>query len=192
VKKKAEWALQWINKEGLNTFAKCLIRFTTIKGIFFSGSFCSIFWLKKHSLMPSLAFSNELISHNKGLHAEFACLLYSMLMNKPSSDVPKQIVLKAVKIEKEFVMELLPVALIGMNAGLMCQYIKFVTNHLLVVLGCNKHYNAMNPFPWMELILLEGKTNFFKCQVGEYAKLGVKALSNTNSTVCVFTTDEEF
>jgi ribonucleotide reductase beta subunit family protein with ferritin-like domain len=192
VKKKAEWALQWINKEGLNTFAKRLIGFTAVEGIFFLGSFCSIFWLKKCGLMPGLTFSNELISCDKGLHAEFACLLYSMLVNKPSSDMPKQIILEAIEIEKEFVTESLPVALIGMNVGLMCQYIEFVADHLLVALGCDKHYNAMNPFPWMELMSLKGKTNFFKCQVSEYAKSGIKALSNTDSTVCMFTTDEEF
>jgi ribonucleotide reductase beta subunit family protein with ferritin-like domain len=174
VKKKAEWALKWICKEGgADTFAERLVGFAAVEGIFFSGSFCAIFWLKKRGLMPGLAFSNELISRDEGLHCDFACLLYSMLVSKPSSQVPTQIIIEAVDIEKEFVTESLPVDLIGMNSHLMCQYIEFVADRLLVALGCDKHYHQENPFPWMELISLEGKTNFFERRVGEYAKAGV-------------------
>jgi ribonucleotide reductase beta subunit family protein with ferritin-like domain len=151
IKKKADWALKWIAVKGVETFAS---RLAAVEGIFFSGSFCSIFWLKKRDLMPGLAFSNELISRDEGLHCDFACLLYGMLANKPSNDVPKQIILEAVEIEKEFVADSLPVALIGMNAGLMCQYIEFVADRLLVALGCGKHYNQTNPFPWMELCVI--------------------------------------
>ncbi|WBR14715.1 Ribonucleotide-diphosphate reductase small chain [Pandoravirus kuranda] len=174
VKKKADWAMRWINKPGLDTFAERLIGFAAVEGIFFSGSFCAIFWLKKRGLMPGLAFSNELISRDEGLHCDFACLLYSMLVNRPPADVPLQIITEAVEIEKEFVTESLPVALIGMNADLMCQYIEFVADRLLVALGCAKHYNRANPFSWMEMISLDGKTNFFERRVGEYAKAGVR------------------
>lgn len=189
VKKKADWAMKWINKEGVETFAERLVGFAAVEGIFFSGSFCSIFWLKKRGLMPGLAFSNEMISRDEGLHCDFACLLYTMLVNKPSTDVPKQIILEAVEIEKEFVTESLPVALIGMNADLMCQYIEFVADRLLAALGCDKHYNQTNPFPWMELISLEGKTNFFERRVGEYAKAGVSSKQENSR---VFTTSEDF
>nr|UDO47550.1 ribonucleoside-diphosphate reductase small chain [Pandoravirus massiliensis] len=174
VKKKADWAMRWINKPGLDTFAERLVGFAAVEGIFFSGSFCAIFWLKKRGLMPGLTFSNELISRDEGLHCDFACLLYSMLVNKPPGNVPLQIITEAVEIEKEFVTESLPVALIGMNASLMCQYIEFVANRLLVALGCPKHYKATNPFPWMEMMSLDGKTNFFERRVGEYAKAGVR------------------
>jgi ribonucleotide reductase beta subunit family protein with ferritin-like domain len=192
VKKKADWAMKWIGKEGTpaDTFAERLIGFAAVEGIFFSGSFCSIFWLKKRGLMPGLAFSNELISRDEGLHCDFACLLYGMLVNKPSTDVPKQIILEAVEIEKEFVTESLPVALIGMNAELMCQYIEFVADRLLAALGCEKHYNKTNPFPWMELISLDGKTNFFERRVGEYAKANVS--SHKSGDQRVFTLDEDF
>lgn len=175
VKKKADWAMRWINKPGLDTFAERLIGFAAVEGIFFSGSFCAIFWLKKRGLMPGLTFSNELISRDEGLHCDFACLLYLMLVNRPPVDVPLRIITEAVEIEKEFVTESLPVALIGMNADLMCQYIEFVADRLLVALGCAKHYNATNPFPWMEMISLDGKTNFFERRVGEYAKAGVRS-----------------
>jgi len=190
VKKKADWAMKWIGKEGIETFPERLVGFAAVEGIFFSGSFCAIFWLKKRGLMPGLAFSNELISRDEGLHTDFACLLYSMLVNKPPQDVPKQIILEAVEIEKEFVTDSLPVALIGMNAELMCQYIEFVADRLLVALGCQKHYNSTNPFPWMELISLEGKTNFFERRVGEYAKAGVSAGNQTQQRV--FTLNEDF
>ncbi len=173
VKKKAEWALRWIEKAGADTFPERLVAFAAVEGIFFSGSFCSIFWLKKRGLMPGLCFSNELISRDEGLHCDFACLLYSMLVNRPSTNIPTQIIKEAVEIEKEFVSESLPVGLIGMNAELMCQYIEFVADRLLVALGCPKVYNAANPFPWMEMISLQGKTNFFERKVGEYAKASV-------------------
>lgn len=170
VKKKADWALRWIEN---GTFAERLVAFAAVEGIFFSGSFCSIFWLKKRGLMPGLATSNEFISRDEGLHCDFACLLYSMLKNQlPQSDINKMIV-DAVKIEQEFVTDALPVDLIGMNARLMAQYIEFVADRLLVSLGCPKHFNSENPFDFMETISLEGKTNFFEKRVSEYNKAGV-------------------
>ncbi len=191
VRKKAQWAMRWIAKEGLGTFPERLVAFAAVEGIFFSGSFCAIFWLKKRGLMPGLAFSNELISKDECLHCEFACLLYTMLDDlRPSDDVPTRIIIEAVEIEKEFVTESLPVALIGMNADLMCQYIEFVADRLLVSLGCSKVYNATNPFPWMEMISLEGKTNFFERRVSEYAKANVTA--NTDAGSRVFTLDADF
>ncbi|MFN7690186.1 MAG: ribonucleoside-diphosphate reductase small subunit, partial [Bacteroidota bacterium] len=170
VKHKAEWALKWISNGG---FAERLIAFAAVEGIFFSGSFCSIFWLKKRGLMPGLTFSNELISRDEGLHCDFACLLYSQLVNQLPKEKVKQIITDAVSIEKEFVTEALPVRLIGMNADMMCQYIEFVADRLLVALNCGKVYNATNPFDFMELISLQGKTNFFEKRVGEYQKSGV-------------------
>ena len=170
VKKKADWALRWIEN---GTFAERLVAFAAVEGIFFSGSFCSIFWLKKRGLMPGLATSNEFISRDEGLHCDFACLLYSMLKNQlPKDDINKMIV-DAVKIEQEFVTDALPVDLIGMNARLMAQYIEFVADRLLVSLGCPKHFNSENPFDFMEAISLEGKTNFFEKRVSEYTKAGV-------------------
>jgi ribonucleoside-diphosphate reductase beta chain len=170
VKKKADWALRWIEN---GTFAERLVAFAAVEGIFFSGSFCSIFWLKKRGLMPGLATSNEFISRDEGLHCDFACLLYSMLKNQlPQEDINKMIV-DAVKIEQEFVTDALPVDLIGMNARLMAQYIEFVADRLLVSLGCPKHFNSENPFDFMETISLEGKTNFFEKRVSEYTKAGV-------------------
>jgi len=190
VKKKAEWAMRWINnKEG--TFADRLVGFAAVEGIFFSGSFCAIFWLKKRGLMPGLCFSNEQISRDEGLHCDFACLLYKMLANKPSPSLPTRIIREAVEIEKEFVSESLPVGLIGMNADLMCQYIEFVADRLLVALGCDKIFNATNPFDWMETISLQGKTNFFERRVGEYAKAGVSGKTDKDR-MRVFTLDEEF
>lgn len=174
VGRKAQWALKWICTEGLETFPERLIGFAAVEGIFFSGSFCAIFWLKKRGLMPGLAFSNELISRDEGSHCDLACLLYSMLTHaRLPNDVPVRIIREAVEIEKEFVTESLPVSLIGMNAALMCQYIEFVADRLLVQLGCGKIFGATNPFPWMELISLDGKTNFFERRVGEYSKSGV-------------------
>lgn len=168
VTKKAKWALRWITK---GSFAERLIAFAAVEGIFFSGSFCSIFWLKKRGLMPGLTFSNELISRDEGLHCDFACLLYvNHLQNKLSEETIREIIVDAVAIEKEFVTDALPVKLIGMNAELMCQYIEFVADRLLVALGCNKVWNATNPFDFMELISLQGKTNFFERRVGEYQK----------------------
>jgi ribonucleoside-diphosphate reductase beta chain len=185
VKHKAEWALKWIGNGG---FAERLIAFAAVEGIFFSGSFCSIFWLKKRGLMPGLTFSNELISRDEGLHCDFACLLYSQLVNQLPKEKVSEIITDAVSIEKEFVTESLPVRLIGMNADMMCQYIEFVADRLLVALGCNKVYNATNPFDFMELISLQGKTNFFEKRVAEYQKSGVMGSKDTN----VFSLEEDF
>src|ERR1700739_3329868 len=186
VKKKAEWALRWISN---GTFAERLIAFAAVEGIFFSGSFCSIFWLKKRGLMPGLSFSNELISRDEGLHCDFACLLYSQLINKLPVEKVTEVITNAVTIEKEFVSDALPVRLIGMNADMMCQYIEFVADRLLVVLGCPKAYNASNPFDFMELISLQGKTNFFEKRVAEYQKSGVMGKNEENN---VFKLDEDF
>ena len=185
VGKKAEWAIKWI---GNGTFAERLIAFAAVEGIFFSGSFCSIFWLKKRGLMPGLTFSNELISRDEGLHCDFACLLYSELVNQLPKEQVTAIITNAVEIEKEFVSDALPVRLIGMNADLMCQYIEFVADRLLVALGCEKAYNAINPFDFMELISLQGKTNFFEKRVAEYQKSGVMGKKEDN----VFSLDEDF
>ena len=173
VKKKADWAMKWI--ENAPSFGHRLVAFAAVEGIFFSGSFCSIFWLKKRGLMPGLSFSNELISRDEGLHCDFACLLFSMLNERPSDEEVLSIITEAVEFEKEFVSDALPVSLIGMNADLMQQYIEFVADRLLVSLGQDKHYNTSNPFPWMELISLQGKTNFFEKRVGDYQKAGVMA-----------------
>lgn len=186
VKKKAEWALRWI--EHAPSFAHRLVAFAAVEGIFFSGSFCSIFWLKKRGLMPGLSFSNELISRDEGLHCEFACLLYSMLHDKLTYSEIKEIICDAVAYEKEFVRDALPVSLIGMNADLMQQYIEFVADRWITALGYPKVYHATNPFPWMELISLQGKTNFFERKVGDYQKAGVLAEKEKQ----VFTLDEDF
>jgi len=170
VKRKADWALRWIEN---GSFAERLIAFAAVEGIFFSGSFCSIFWLKKRGLMPGLATSNEFISRDEGLHCDFACLLYGMLKNKLTEANVQELIASAVDIEKEFVTDALPVNLIGMNAVLMCQYIEFVADRLLNSLGCAKIYNSSNPFDFMEIISLEGKTNFFEKRVSEYKKAGV-------------------
>ena len=189
VKKKADWALRWIND---GNFAERLIAFAAVEGIFFSGSFCSIFWLKKRGLMPGLSFSNELISRDEGLHCDFACHLYNHhLRNKlPQSTVVK-IIEDAVNIEKEFVTDALPVNLIGMNSELMCQYIEFVADRLLVELGCPKLYNSANPFDFMEMISLQGKTNFFEKRVAEYQKAGVMN-NNAETEKHKFSLDEDF
>lgn len=186
VKKKADWALRWIDEAP--SFAHRLIAFAAVEGIFFSGSFCSIFWLKKRGLMPGLSFSNELISRDEGLHCDFACLIYSMLQNKLSKKEVESIITDAVEYEKEFVSDALPVSLIGMNAEMMCQYIEFVADRLLVALGYDKVYNATNPFPWMEMISLQGKTNFFEKRVAEYQKAGVTAGKEDHT----FSIDEDF
>ena len=185
VKKKAEWALRWIDN---GNFAERLVAFAAVEGIFFSGSFCSIFWLKKRGLMPGLTFSNELISRDEGLHCEFACLLYSMLQNKLTEQQVQGIISDAVVIEKEFVTEALPVGLIGMNAILMQQYIEFVADRWLNELGYSKIYNTTNPFDFMEMISLQGKTNFFEKRVGDYQKAGVM----NNNEVQSFSTEEDF
>ena len=185
VKRKADWALRWIDE---GSYAERLVAFAAVEGIFFSGSFCSIFWLKKRGLMPGLSFSNELISRDEGLHCDFACLLYTEhLVNQlPKEDVTK-IIQDAVEIEKEFVTDALPVKLIGMNSDLMSQYIEFVADRLLVELGNEKIYGASNPFDFMEMISIQGKTNFFEKRVGEYQKAGV--LSGDDQT---FSLDEDF
>ncbi len=178
VQKKAEWALRWIEN---GSFAERLIAFAAVEGIFFSGSFCSIFWLKKRGLMPGLTFSNELISRDEGLHRDFACLLYTdHIRNQMDPDAVYDIIRNAVEIEQEFVSDALPVSLIGMNAELMKQYIEFVADHLLVSLNLQKIYNATNPFDFMDMISLQGKTNFFEKRVGEYQKAGVMASTKEN------------
>jgi len=186
VQKKGEWALKWINSE---SFTERLIAFAAVEGIFFSGSFCSIFWLKKRGLMPGLTFSNELISRDEGLHCDFACLLYKdHLQNQLSEARVHEIIRDAVEIEQEFVTDALPVNLIGMNAQLMNQYIEFVADRLLVSLGYSKIYGSANPFDFMEMISLQGKTNFFEKRVGEYQKAGVLADRAQNA----FSLSEEF
>lgn len=187
IKKKADWALKWITSS--DSFAERLIAFACIEGIFFSGSFCAIYWIKKRGLMPGLTFSNELISRDEGLHRDFACLLYSHLNGKLSESVIINIVTEAVEIEKEFVCEALSCDLIGMNKTMMSDYIEFVADHLICSLGLSKHYNTVNPFDWMELISLQGKTNFFEKRVGEYQKSGVL---ESNSGSRVFTVDDDF
>lgn len=185
VGKKADWALRWI---GNGNFAERLIAFAAVEGIFFSGSFCSIFWLKKRGLMPGLTFSNELISRDEGLHCDFACLLYSKLENQLPVAQVTELITSAVTIEHEFVRDAIPVKLIGMNADMMCQYIEFVADRLLVSLGCPKFYNATNPFDFMEMISLQGKTNFFEKRVAEYQKAGVRSSKADNT----FSLNEDF
>lgn len=189
VGKKANWALRWIESDN---FAERLIAFAAVEGIFFSGSFCSIFWLKKRGLMPGLSFSNQLISRDEALHCEFACLLYNRYMN---DKLPKerilQIITEAVEVEKEFITEALPVRLIGMNADLMAQYIEYIADYWLTRLGVGKHYNATNPFDFMELISLTGKTNFFENRVAEYQKAGVNG-NNNNKQAQTFSLNEDF
>ncbi|TXF89063.1 ribonucleoside-diphosphate reductase [Neolewinella aurantiaca] len=186
VTKKAEWALRWIDN---GTFAERIIAFAAVEGIFFSGSFCSIFWLKKRGLMPGLTFSNELISRDEGMHCDFACLLYNNhIVNKLAPGVVTGIIKDAVAIEKEFVSDSLPVNLIGMNSDMMCQYIEFVADRLLSELGEEKVWNVENPFPWMDMINLQGKTNFFEKRVGEYQKAGVTSDRDKQT----FSLDEDF
>jgi ribonucleoside-diphosphate reductase beta chain len=185
VKRKAEWALKWVNSEH---FQERLVAFAAVEGIFFSGSFCSIFWLKKRGLMPGLSFSNELISRDEGMHCDFAVMLHNKyLENKVSEERIKEIILSALEIEKEFIIESLPVKLIGMNSDLMSQYLEFVADRLLVDLGCSKVFNSENPFDFMTNISLQGKTNFFEKRVGEYQKAGV-----LNSSDNAFDLDVEF
>ncbi|MCX8212514.1 MAG: ribonucleoside-diphosphate reductase beta chain [Neolewinella sp.] len=186
VKKKAEWALRWIDN---GTFAERIVAFAAVEGIFFSGSFCSIFWLKKRGLMPGLTFSNELISRDEGMHCDFACMIYNNhIVHKLAPGVVTGIIKDAVAIEKEFVSESLPVNLIGMNCDMMCQYIEFVADRLLSELGQEKVWNVENPFPWMDMINLQGKTNFFEKRVGEYQKAGVTSDRDKQA----FSLDEDF
>ena len=188
VKQKADWALRWIDSD--SNFAQRLLAFACVEGIFFSGSFCAIFWLKKRGLMPGLTFSNELISRDEGLHTDFACLLYSLLQHPLPETAVHQMVAEAVELERVFCCEALSVALVGMNAGLMAQYIEFVADWLLVALGYSKLYESANPFDWMEMISLQGKTNFFERRVGEYQRASV--MHSTTANNFVFTLDEEF
>ncbi|CDO68703.1 hypothetical protein BN946_scf184652.g30 [Trametes cinnabarina] len=220
IRKKADWALRWIEDER-SVFAERLVAFAAVEGVFFSGSFAAIFWLKKRGLMPGLTFSNELISRDEGMHTDFACLLFHHLRRKPHPKRVLRIVTEAVEIEKEFLtgtvplplhplsphlltlhIEALPVSLIGMNADLMCQYIEFVADRLLVALGNEKHYRATNPFDFMDLISLQGKTNFFEKRVSEYAMAGFQRRPSEEGAVAagrppdaadrVFTLDEDF
>lgn len=188
VAKKANWAMKWINSD--KSFAHRLVAFAAVEGIFFSGSFCSIFWLKKRGLMPGLSTSNEFISRDEGLHCEFACMIHDLLTEEEKLDTSTivEIMTEAVEIEKEFITEALPVSLIGMNAKLMREYIEFVADHWLVRLGAPKQYNTANPFEWMELISLEGKTNFFEKRVSEYQKAGV----GSDRESARFTLDADF
>ena len=173
--------MKWISDRE-STFAQRLVAFAAVEGIFFSGSFASIFWLKKRGLMPGLTFSNELISRDEGLHTDFACLLFSHLNNRPSKQVVEDVIVEAVGIEQEFLTDALPCALLGMNSKLMCQYIEFVADRLLVALGNKKYYNATNPFDFMESISLAGKTNFFEKRVGDYQKAGVMASTKKDTS----------
>jgi ribonucleoside-diphosphate reductase beta chain len=173
IKKKADWALKWIESD---SFAERLIAFAAVEGIFFSGAFCSIFWLKKRGLLPGLTFSNELISRDEGMHADFAVHLHNNhIVNRVSPERIREILIDALNIEREFITESLPASLIGMNSKLMTQYLEFVTDRLLLEFGCDKEFDATNPFDFMEMISLEGKTNFFEKRVSEYQKAGVKS-----------------
>ncbi|KAF5309551.1 hypothetical protein D9619_010531 [Psilocybe cf. subviscida] len=191
IKQKADWALKWIS-DTQSTFAERLVAFATVEGVFFSGAFASIFWLKKRGLLPGLTFSNELISRDEGMHTEFACLLFQHLIRRPHSDTIQEIVKEAVSIEQGFLTDSLPVSLIGMNSALMCQYIEFVADRLLVGLGSEKVYNSANPFDFMEMISLEGKTNFFEKRVSEYSLAMVDHSSAQNKSSKLFTVDDEF
>uniref|UniRef100_A0A6C0BTG3 Uncharacterized protein n=1 Tax=viral metagenome TaxID=1070528 RepID=A0A6C0BTG3_9ZZZZ len=188
IKKKAEWALKWINDKD-SPFSHRVIGFAAVEGIFFSGAFCSIFWLKKRGLMPGLCHSNELISRDEGLHTDFAVLMFKNLKNKPSPEVITQIIKEAVEIEKEFITESLSCELLGMNKELMSQYIEYVSDHLLKKLDVPVVYNSQNPFDWMEMISVQGKTNFFEKRVGEYSN---KANPNIDKTENNITFDSDF
>lgn len=187
IRQKADWALKWIESD---SFAERLIAFAAVEGIFFSGSFCAIYWLKKRGLMPGLTFSNELISRDEGLHCDFAVHLHNHhLVNKVPKERIKEILINALDIERKFITESLPVSLIGMNANLMTQYLEFVTDRLLVELGCDRVYNSANPFDFMDMISLQGKTNFFEKRVAEYQKAGVM---NTDSEASKISFDADF
>jgi len=179
VAKKAEWALKWIN-DMQSSFSKRLVAFACVEGIFFSGSFCAIYWLKTRKIMPGLTFSNELISRDEGMHVETAVAVYNMLIHRLSYDDIKTIILEAVVIEKEFIVSSIPCALIGMNSILMAQYIEFVADRLLIQLGYTKYFNTENPFDFMEMISLQGKTNFFEKRVSEYSLASVQNSINGN------------
>jgi ribonucleoside-diphosphate reductase beta chain len=191
IQKKAEWALKWVDSP---SFAERLIAFAAVEGIFFSGAFCSIFWLKKRGLMPGLTFSNELISRDEGMHCDFAVHLHNNhLINRVPKERIKEIIVDALNIEREFITESLPVSLIGMNSKLMTQYLEFVTDRLLDELGCEKVYNVSNPFDFMDMINLQGKTNFFEKRVGEYQKAGVmNSVKEDKSEIDSFSLDADF
>ena len=184
VQKKAKWALDWIENA---SFQERLVAFAAVEGIFFSGSFCSIFWLKKRGLLPGLTFSNELISRDEGMHCDFACHIYNQhIQNKVKPERIKEIICGALEIEKEFILEALPVRLIGMNSDLMSQYLEFVTDRLLIALGVSKVYNSENPFDFMQNIALQGKTNFFEKRVAEYQKAGVNKTNESEDLDSAF------
>jgi ribonucleoside-diphosphate reductase subunit M2 len=191
VQEKANWAVQWMNRDG-KSFAERIVAFAAVEGVLFSGSFCAIYWLKKRGLMPGLTFSNELISRDEGLHAEFACLLYRTLQNPLPEDVVHAIIGGAVSVERRFICEALSCDLIGMNSDLMTKYIEFVADRLLVALGHSKLFGASNPFDWMELISLQGKTNFFEKRVGEYQKAGVMTSGAGQEDSRGFSLDADF
>ncbi|KAF8631603.1 hypothetical protein AX15_002351 [Amanita polypyramis BW_CC] len=194
VKRKADWALRWISDRE-SSFAERLVAFAAVEGIFFSGSFAAIFWIKKRGMMPGLTYSNELICRDEGLHTDFACLLFAYLRRRPHPDTVLQIIKEAVGIEQQFLTEALPIALIGMNASLMCQYIQFVADRLLLSLGSEKYYHSTNPFDFMDLISLQGKTNFFEKRVPEYARATYTQSTGIHSPVTPpreFTTNEDF
>ena len=187
IKKKADWALKWIDSP---SFAERLIAFAAVEGIFFSGAFCSIFWLKKRGIMPGLTFSNELISRDEGVHCDFAVHLHNHhLVNKVPKDRIRSIIVDALNIEREFITESLPASLIGMNSNLMTQYLEFVTDRLLVELGCEKEFNTKNPFDFMDMISLQGKTNFFEKRVAEYQKAGVANTTDKEANKISFDAD---
>ena len=186
IKKKADWAIKWIGDE--SSFGERCIAFAAVEGIFFSGAFCSIFWLKKRGLMPGLCHSNELISRDEGMHTEFAVLMHSYLKDKPSKERILEIIRDAVSIEKEFITESLSCELIGMNAKLMSQYIEFVADRLLQMLNIDKIYNTANPFDWMELISIQGKTNFFEKRVGEYSNVANPEMKSSHT----FSLEDDF
>ena len=185
IKKKGDWALKWI-QDNRSSFATRLVAFACVEGIFFSGSFCAIYWLKKRGLMPGLTFSNELIARDEGMHTDFAVLLFNKLVKKPKSGKIKELIKDAVEIEKEFILEALPCKLIGMNSKLMSQYIEFVADRLVMQLGYKKIFNTSNPFDFMEMISMEGKTNFFEKRVGDYS------LSSGQKNDEAFTFDADF
>ena len=182
VKNKADWAIKWMSPDNAS-FAERVVGFAVVEGIFFSGSFCAVFWLKKRGLLPGLTFSNELISRDEGMHTDFAVLIYHMLVNKLSDTTIYQIVREAVEIEKNFITESIPCAMIGMNAELMCQYIEYVADRLIVQLGYSKLFNSPNPFDFMQLISMENKTNFFEKRVSEYSLANVNVSSQNNEAI---------
>lgn len=191
VKKKADWALQWIGSKSAS-FGERVVAFAAVEGIFFSGSFASIFWLKKRGIMPGLTFSNELISRDEALHCDFACLMFKHVVQKPSRERVREIIVEAVTIEKEFLTVALPVSMLGMNCNDMCTYIEFVADRLLGELNCDSVYNVKNPFKFMDFISLQGKTNFFEKKVGEYSKSGVKGDKDKKASDAEFSLDADF